>query len=45
MNMIGGVHMLIPELLESKNMTLYKLSKNSSIPYSTVNDSTMKEQA
>jgi plasmid maintenance system antidote protein VapI len=36
--MIGGVHMLIPELLESKNMTLYKLSKNSSIPYSTVND-------
>ncbi|MGI6249097.1 MAG: helix-turn-helix transcriptional regulator [Acutalibacteraceae bacterium] len=30
--------MTVPELLESKNMTLYKLSKNSGIPYTTVND-------
>ena len=30
--------MMVPELLESKNMTLYKLSKNSGVPYTTVND-------
>ena len=29
---------MVPELLESKNMTLYKLSKNSGVPYTTVND-------
>jgi len=30
--------MMVPELLESKNMTLYQLSKNSGVPYTTVND-------
>lgn len=29
---------MIPELLEKKNMTLYQLSKNSGVPYTTVND-------
>jgi plasmid maintenance system antidote protein VapI len=32
------LEMMVPELLESKNMTLYKLSKNSGVPYTTVND-------
>lgn len=30
--------MMIAELLGSKNMTLYQLSKNSGVPYTTVND-------
>lgn len=30
--------MLFPELLERKNITLYQLSKNSGVPYTTVND-------
>lgn len=30
--------MMVAELLESKNMTLYQLSKNSGVPYTTVND-------
>ena len=30
--------MMVPELLERKNMTLYQLSKNSGVPYTTVND-------
>lgn len=30
--------MTLAELLESKNMTLYQLSKNSGIPYTTLND-------
>lgn len=29
---------MLQELLESKKMTLYKLSKNSGVPYTTVND-------
>ncbi len=30
--------MMLQELLERENMTLYKLSKNSGVPYTTVND-------
>lgn len=30
--------MMVPELLKSKKMTLYQLSKNSGVPYTTVND-------
>ncbi|HHT45480.1 MAG TPA: helix-turn-helix domain-containing protein [Fastidiosipila sp.] len=30
--------MMLPELLERKNMTLYQLSKISGVPYTTVND-------
>ena len=30
--------MKVPELLESRKMTLYKLSKNSGVPYTTLND-------
>ncbi len=29
---------MVPELLKKKNMTLYQLSKNSGVPYTTVND-------
>ncbi len=30
--------MVFPELLERRNITLYQLSKNSGVPYTTVND-------
>ena len=30
--------MMINELMESKNITKYRLSKNSGIPYTTIND-------
>lgn len=30
--------MMINELMESKNITKYRLAKNSGIPYTTIND-------
>ena len=30
--------MLLKELMQQRNMTLYRLSKRSGIPYTTVND-------